>query len=173
MLLAFINTNLVWGIWIHVCLTLHLVKQQDDYKCSDWTETKRTICSPAQSPETDSTWEEGGGGAERKLHREPKSRKERKKGREGDGEGLGVREQWSRAGGSSYEGFGLTREFITRTQHADNKTPYHTCTCGDSCSTALSTNNWVWLNKPIGIHPRNTAAFTHKSGTAPKFLFQL
>lgn len=78
MLLTFINTNLVWGICIHVSLTLHFARQWEVYRLSDWIETKRTICSWAQSPETDSTWEEGGGGAERKLHRESKSRKDKK-----------------------------------------------------------------------------------------------
>lgn len=64
-----------------------------------------------------------------------------KKGREGDGEGLGVREQRSRAEGSSYQGSGQTWEFITRMQHAGNKTQYHMHICGDSCSTASNTNN--------------------------------
>lgn len=101
---------------------------QDICRRSDRTETKReqsaaelNLLKPIAHGERE------GGGAY--TGNPGAGRNERKrKAREGDGGGLGAREQRSRAEGSSYEGFGLTQGFVTRTQHAGNETRDHTHT---------------------------------------------
>lgn len=110
--------------YLYPCLSHFALLRDNETTTRAQTEPRQREQSPTELNLLKPIAHEKREGAEQRENYTGKPRAGRKEredegGREKD---LGVREHWSRARGSSYQGFGLTREFIIRTQHAGNKT---------------------------------------------------